>query len=76
MTEDVTEKSVHCWVSSCLASGSRAHQNCSGTLGLFILLANFHFRDKVQLVPKTPWLIKNQPNMNCQYYVTIMCNNL
>ena len=25
--------------------------------------ANFHFCDKVQLVPKKPWLIKNQPNI-------------
>ena len=24
--------------------------------------ADFHFCDKVQLVPKNPWLIKNQPN--------------
>ena len=35
---NVTEKSVHCWVLVVLASGSRAHLNCSGTLGLFILL--------------------------------------
>ena len=35
-----------------LATGSRAHMKCPGTLGLFILLANSHFRDKVKLVPK------------------------
>ena len=61
MTEDVTKKSVHCWVLVVLASGSRAHLTCSGTLGLFILLENSHFRERVQLVPKPPWLIKNQP---------------
>ena len=62
MTEDVTEKSVHCWVLVVLASGSRAHLNCSDTLSQFILLENSHFRERVQLVPKKPWLIKNQPN--------------
>ena len=35
-----------------LATGSRAHMKCPGTLGLFILMANSHFRDKVKLVPK------------------------
>ena len=42
-----------------LLSGSRAHLTCSGTLGLFILPANSHYRDRVQLVPKKPWLIKS-----------------
>ena len=46
-----------------LASGSRAYLNCSGTLSQFILLENSHFRERVQLVPKKPWLIKNQPNI-------------
>ena len=27
----------------------------------FILLENSHFRERVQLVPKNSWLIKNQP---------------
>ena len=44
---------IHYWVSW----SHRSNLNCSGTLGLFILLANSHFRVKAQLVPKIPgWL--------------------
>ena len=50
------------WVLVVLTSGSRAHLNCSGTLGLFILLGELSLLWQSSTGPKKPWLIKNQPN--------------